>query len=591
MKKRSKTSDINPSLHSYAFFGRKMSLLVVISLFLILLGFYVTAQAEERCLSPDGRFEYILQEGGTAVIRDWIENSSSIEVPSVVDGHPVTTIGSYAFTNLYNAQTVHLPEGITTIQDYAFSGFDSLKRMNLPSSVIYIGSNPWVNCTDLTAFEIEGEAPLYFLSGGCLYSKDHKLIACLEGFCSGDTVHVLPDTKVIGERAFFGGSGSIRNVVLSEGIEEVRAYSLTHLAEVELPSTIKIIGDFAFYGCDMIDIVLPASIRSIGANPFVMCSNLVSIQISREHPRYRIIENALYDLDTHTLISWPLGCKETNPIIQEGTLVIGSHAFFFSEFEQIHLPEGLQVIGDTAFYHSSLRSINFPPSLQSIGGTAFANCEFLVVPLFPDGLHDIGDYAFRFASWTDPVILPAGLTELGADPFAGCDLPFGIEISENNHHFVAENGFLYDTDAHRLIKYFAKTEIVSVPDGIRSIGSRAFWQNDTMLHLDLPASVETIDSYAFNECISVESITFSTNLTVIGPYAFADCDGLTEVTLPSSLTLIDDGGFAFCPTLIRVFLSGDHVTISPSAFFMTDARIVGPEGELIIPLKKNLPLF
>lgn len=99
--KCSKISDTSPSLHSYASLGRKMSLLVVISLFLILLGFSITAQAADRLLSPDGRFEYILQEDDTAVIWDWIENSSSIVVPSIVDGNPVTAIGSYAFTNLY----------------------------------------------------------------------------------------------------------------------------------------------------------------------------------------------------------------------------------------------------------------------------------------------------------------------------------------------------------------------------------------------------------------------------------------------------------------------------------------------------------
>ena len=567
-----------------------MSLLPVILLFLIFLSLTAASRAEERCLSPDGRFEYIVQEDGTAVIRDWIENSSSIEVPPVVDGHPVTTIGSYAFQSLYNAETLHLPEGITTIQDHAFSGFMDLKKMNLPSSVVFVGINPWVNCSDLTTFEIEGEAPLYFLSGGCLYSRDHTLISCLEGLCPGDTVQVLPDTKIIGEQAFFGGD-RIRHVVLPEGLEEIRAYSLASLAEVELPSTVSVIGDYAFDGCKMKDIVLPAGIRSIGANPFVMCRNLAVIQIDAGNVRYSVFENALYDLDTHTLISWPLGCGEKNPVIREGTQVIGSYAFYFSEFKQIHLPEGLQIIGDTAFYHSSLKSINFPSSLQSIGEAAFANCESLIVPRFPDGLQAIGDYAFRFASWTEPLILPAGLTKLGADPFAGCDLPFGIEVAENNGHFVAENGFLYDTDEYRLIKCYSDAKTVRVPDGIRSIGSHAFWLNDTMLHAELPASVETIEADAFNHCISMQSIVFSENLKVIGVYAFSDCDALTEVALPDTLVLIDDGGFAFCPYLKKVFLAGDHAFIAPSAFFETNAVIMGPDGEIVIDPKKNLPLF
>lgn len=591
--KLSNIYDSSLPIQPSTFFNRKMSWLLVIFLFLILLSLNVTSQAEERCLSPDGRFEYYVQEDGTAVIMGWIENSASIEIPAAVAGHPVTTIGCYAFTNLFDAETVCLPEGITTIQDFAFSGFLSLKKINLPSTVVHVGSNPWVNCGDLIEFEIEGEAPPVFLSGGCLYSREDTLIACLEGLCSGDTVSVLPGTRIIGERAFFGLGGDIRHVVLPEGIEEIRAYSLAHLAEVELPSTVSIIGDFAFYGCDMKGIVLPDGLRSIGANPFMYCRNLTSIQFSEEHPRYRVFENALYDLYTHTLISWPLGCKETRPAIQEDTRVIGSYAFYLSEYvEQIHLPEGLQAIEETAFSScDSLKEINFPPSLQSIGDWAFANCYSLDIPVFPDGLQSIGDYAFRFDPWTEPLILPAGLTGMGADPFAGCDLPFGIEVPESNHHFIVEDGFLYDTDAYKLIKYLSDAEQVRVPDGIRSIGSRAFWQNESVLRVELPASVETIDPHAFDECISMESITFSRNLTVIGTYAFCDCDALTEVLLPDTLTLIDDGAFAFCPALKKVYLAGDHVTISPSAFFMTNATIAGPGGEIVIKLKKNLPLF
>ncbi len=509
-----------------------------------------------------------------------------------MDGHPVTTIGSRAFESLYNVKTLYLPEGITTIQDHAFSGLYTVEKMNLPSSVVYVGSNPWSECQGLTTFDIEGEAPLFFLSEGCLYSRDYTLIACLEGLCSGDTVHVLPDTKIIGEYAISGGSDRICHVILPEGIEEIRAYALTSLEEVVLPSTVSVIGDYAFRGCKMKDVVLPDSIRFIGANPFAMCTNLTDIQIKEENPRYSIFENALYDLYTHTLISWPLGCENANPMIQEGTLVIGSHAFSHADLKHIQLPDGLQVIEEAAFEScSSLADISFPASLQSIGELAFANCYSLNTPPFPDGLHDIGDYAFRFVSWTDPLVLPVGLTVMGDDPFVGCDLPFGIEVSENNNHFVVEKGFLYDTDEFRLIKYFSNAEQVSIPEGIRSIGSDAFWQNDTMLFAALPASVETIEPFAFNECISMESIAFSPNLTVIGRYAFANCDALTEVTLPDKLTLIDDGGFAFCPALKKVFLTGDHVTISPSAFFNTDATIMGPDGEIVITPKKNLPLF
>lgn len=580
------------SVRPSVFRGRMPRLLLMCLLLSVLLGMAAASAAEERRLSPDGRFEYILQEDGTAVIADWIEDKEPIEVPQAVDGHPVTAIGSYAFQCLYHAETVHLPEGVTAIRDHAFSGFDMLKRTNLPSSVVSIGINPWVNCVDLTVFEIEGESPLFFLSEGCLYSSDHTLIACLEGLCPGDTVSVLSGTKIIGERAFFGGSGSICRVVLPEGVEEIRSSSLTSLEEVELPATVSFIGDGAFHGGEMTDFTLPDGVRSIGANPFDMCRRLTGIHISEQNPRYQVWDGALYDLDTHTLISWPLGLDRTDPVVREGTLAIGSLAFNRARIGRIRLPEGLQAIGAEAFSScSQLTDISFPSSLQTIGGEAFANCYSLHVPVFPDGLREIGDYAFCFVSWQGPLVLPAGLSVLGADPFVGCSLPAGIEVSRQNDHFAVKDGFLYDTGECRLIKCFSGAEQVVIPDGIRRIGARAFWQNETMRRAVLPASVEAIDPFAFNECVSMESIVFSQGLTVVGPYAFADCIELTEVILPETLTLIDGGGFAFCPALKQVTLAGDRVFISPSAFFMTDANVMGPGGAAVGPLKKNLPLI
>ena len=130
-----------------------------------------------------------------------------------------------------------------------------------------------------------------------------------------------------------------------------------------------------------------------------------------------------------------------------------------------------------------------------------------------------------------------------------------------------------------------------MPDGICCIGAHAFWKNEMMLCVVLPSSVKTIEPYAFNDCISIKSIIFSPNLTVIGSYAFASCDALTEAVLPNKLNLIDDGGFAFCPALKKVYLSGDHVTISPSAFFMTDVKIIDQDGEIMFYQNKKLPLF
>ena len=73
-----------------------------------------------------------------------------------------------------------------------------------------------------------------------------------------------------------------------------------------------------------------------------------------------------------------------------------------------------------------------------------------------------------------------------------------------------------------LIRYNGNDEVVTIPDGIRKIDKKAFYNNKTIVKAILPDSVEIINSSAFAECPNLEQIILSDNsrLGLIGEAAF-----------------------------------------------------------------------
>lgn len=76
--------------------------------------------------------EYRIEKDDTVTITGYIESASYIEIPSVIEGKPVTSIGRSAFEENMIVKEVVLPETITTIYYSAFSNCKNLEKINFP---------------------------------------------------------------------------------------------------------------------------------------------------------------------------------------------------------------------------------------------------------------------------------------------------------------------------------------------------------------------------------------------------------------------------------------------------------------------------
>jgi hypothetical protein len=108
---------------------------------------------------------------------------------------------------------------------------------------------------------------------------------------------------------------------------------------------------------------------------------------------------------------------------------------------------------------------------------------------------------------------------------------------------------------------------VTIPNGIASIGSRAFYGCVWLFGASLPASLQSISDYAFGNCFQLTGITLPGNLTNLGPAAFISCASLSDVKVPDALTTLGDFAFQACWRLTNVAMGASVGSIGNYAFY------------------------
>jgi hypothetical protein len=92
----------------------------------------------------------------------------------------------------------------------------------------------------------------------------------------------------------------------------------------------------------------------------------------------------------------------------------------------------------------------------------------------------------------------------------------------------------------------------TIPNGVTSIGYRAFGGCSGLASITIPNGVTSIGDQAFDGCSGLASITIPNGVTSIGDQAFDGCSGLTSITIPNSVTSIEWAAFYGCSGLTSV---------------------------------------
>jgi hypothetical protein len=207
----------------------------------------------------------------------------------------------------------------------------------------------------------------------------------------------------------------------------------------------------------IIELVIEEGVTDVSAHAFKNCTNLTSITIP------------------NSAVSTPIHFELTSATI--------------------HLPDSMVSTEHIGNYVASINVSDGNPKYSSIDGVLFDKDKTLLIKyprykkcttyIIPNGVISIKDAVFAFHDYLTSVVIPSGVTSIGARAFAD-----------------------------------SKITSVTLPNSMTSIGDLAF-AHTGLTSITIPSNVTYIESSAFWGCRNLKSITF---LSPVPPeIGFRDC--------------------------------------------------------------------
>jgi len=128
----------------------------------------------------------------------------------------------------------------------------------------------------------------------------------------------------------------------------------------------------------------------------------------------------------------------------------------------------------------------------------------------------------------------------------------------------------FQMEGTKLLKYTGTAEVVSVPDGIKTIGEEAFAGNDDLIKVTIGNDVEYVGYRAFAECDNLRTIAIGDQVETIDTAAFSNNKELVNVSLGAGVKELGSGVFAGCSQLSDLSLSEDNPYLRYSSGILYD---------------------
>ena len=389
----------------------------------------------------------------------WADYNTHITRVSVGDG--VISIGSGAFSDLYNLTEISfgnrlrrigdmafsncialggftLPDSLESVGSFAFASDYSVTKIAIPASVSHIGYGAFADMKALTEITVANGNTHFASDSGALYtSGPAELITCPAGLTGSFT---MPET------------------VTSIGIYALMGCQIT---SISLPESLRTIGEEAFNVCgNLRQIEIPRNVQSIGDSAFNECA-LISITVADGNRYYSADDGILYNYSGDRLICYPIGRDATDFNVPDRVTAINDYAFAYSKLKSVTVGDGVEKIGNYSFaFCEALENLNIGRGLVSVGDYAFSNCIKLKKVVLPSACETIATGAFSWCEELESVILNSPVY-IGSSAFYWCTNLKRVEFRSDAPKDVGDDIFYACEDA--MIYYPADAKGWSTP--------------------------------------------------------------------------------------------------------------------------------
>ena len=265
-------------------------------------------------------------------------------------------------------ETYKIPHSVKIIGKHSFFMADNLKKIVIPRGVVKLENNPFSGCSKL---EVINHSSYINIVDKVIYNKFRtSVLGCINSIVS-DELKLLP---------------------------------------------VKSIGRNSFWNCKGIKkIILPSTLKQIGYNPFVGCSN---VHFESDSENYVVDDDILYNKDKTKIICYP--SWKAKGTVRLPDSVIGLERGAFS--------------GCDKMTEIKLHNVNL------ISKSSFTNCSSLERIYCSDFVTYIGEWAFAYCTSLKRISV-SSKTRIDNNAFSNCDIE--VEIRNNKSNYVVESDNIY----------------------------------------------------------------------------------------------------------------------------------------------------
>lgn len=493
---------------------------------------------------------------------------------------------------------------INRIGKEVFKEQTKLKSIIFGSSISEICESAFEGCTNLTS--VAGGAQRLELQTsafrGCINLKDIRL--------GSETVNSIGYVSKLGSNAF-------------SNCTSIETLALPQLSEY---------GQYAFSGCTKLKFTETGEVTLMGTGNN---SKLGAFAFSGTAVKAVTLSNIALNNSAFK------DCISLNSVTFEGGVTIGPSVFEGClALKFIEGLDGISSIGDKGFSNSGISNLVFDSNITigqnafegcfqlkavefkksaNLGNSSFASCEMLQGVSFNGSASTIGDYAFRnciMLGWNDDVTtsygltltgvtrigarafegcsslstvtLPASLTDLSVDAFAGCTHFVEAWATSLSPGFTIDGDMILANGGTEIVLIRPDVENITIPASVSSL--RGYTNNtpdsekSTLFSsLSMLKSISVVQGNTVFKSIdgalalmdgtiiavpcnsAVDGVVTISKCTAVAPYSFMNVNA-TDVVL-KSVESIGNNAFYGCPSLRNLTVSGTDVEFSLDAFY------------------------